>query len=293
MPDVWTVRSTAGELQLNPSFSATQYQPGGVDTNALVRRDDRATYQRSGDGLRAPGPFILRGFVQRDDRDLGSMWTELEAIREVVRFATSVERSTSAGVTTYSGFQGGSTPVVTPDGLGGFVVELEFWPGRASATFLPASVDCASLLAGAVEYHMGAAGPITHAVAVPVTLVAGDLVVFTFAGLGTLTSVPAGFSNLNGTPASLDAIGTSMGASLWAFSCLVEAPFATFDVSGSDFGGYSQLGIVRGTGLSVAGVIAEPGVSLSPGTPLSVSGASPAAGVQVFFGAYERVPDIS
>lgn len=141
MADSWTLVTPDGVVALNRSFSAPQYEPGGVDANAAVRRDGRVTYQRSGDGLRTPGPLRLRGRVWSDAQDIPSMVAELEEIQEAVGACTSVIRTTSAGTYTYEQLAGGPPPEVTPDGLGGFEVNIELWPGRAMPTFIPDDPD--------------------------------------------------------------------------------------------------------------------------------------------------------
>lgn len=137
MPDHWTLVTPDGNYELNASFSAPKYQAGGVDTSAALRRDDRTAYQRSGDGLRTPGPLVLYGRVWRDDMDVPEIVGELNDILDAVAATTDVVRTTPAGTYTYSGLSGGPTPEVTPDGLGGWQVVIELWPARAAATFLP------------------------------------------------------------------------------------------------------------------------------------------------------------
>lgn len=137
MADRWTLRTPTGDLQLNETFAAPTYQPGGVDTNAQFRREGRTAFQRAGDGLRTPGPLRLTGRVWRDDRDAHSMRAELHAIREAVMACTSVQRLTIGGQYTYTDLAGGPPPAITPDGRGGWVVEIELWPGRAEPKYLP------------------------------------------------------------------------------------------------------------------------------------------------------------
>lgn len=137
MPDSWTLDTPDGPYVLNQSFTAPKYQPGGVAGPGALRRDDRNTYQRSGDGLATPGPLTLIGRVWRDDQDQALMLQELEAIRAAVATCTAVTRSNNAGEYVYDNLAGGATPEVTPDGLGGWVVKLELWPGRAEPTFIP------------------------------------------------------------------------------------------------------------------------------------------------------------
>src|SRR5690606_10080717 len=135
--DRWTLRTPTGDLQLNASFHAPKYQPGGVDTNAALRRDGRTTYQRSGDGLPTPGPLVLRGRVWNDARDIAALIDELEAIQEAAATCIEVIRVTDAGRYVYDDLSGGPPPEVTSDGLGGWGGTLEPWPGRALPTFVP------------------------------------------------------------------------------------------------------------------------------------------------------------
>lgn len=137
MPDTWTLVTPTGNYTLNRTFHAPKYQPGGVDTNAALRRDGRATYQRSGDGLLTPGPLVLRGRVWDDARDIAALVDELETIQEAAATCIQVVRTTDAGRYVYDDLAGGPPPEVTPDGLGGWEVTLELWPGRALPTFVP------------------------------------------------------------------------------------------------------------------------------------------------------------
>lgn len=137
MPDKWTLITSAGEYELNTTFSAPQYEAGGVSTPGIIRHDNRSTFQRTGDGLRTPGPLTLTGKVWRDNQNIPSMVTELNNIRDAVATCTSVTRTNNAGVWTYPDLAGGPTPEITPDGLGGWNVTIELWPGRAEPTFIP------------------------------------------------------------------------------------------------------------------------------------------------------------
>lgn len=137
MPDAWTLDTPGGPYTLNPTFSAPKYQPGSVSGPGALRRDDRNTYQRSGDGLATPGPLTLIGRVWRDDQDQALMLQELEAIRAAVATCTTVTRSNNAGEYVYDSLAGGAAPEITPDGLGGWNVLIELWPGRAEPTHLP------------------------------------------------------------------------------------------------------------------------------------------------------------
>lgn len=174
MPDRWTLRTPSGDVQLNASFSAPQYQPGGVDRGAAMRRDGRATYQRSGDGLPTPGPLRLNGRVWSDAQTIPAMLDELDDIRDAVNACTDVVRETSGGTYTYSQLAGGPPPAITPDGLGGFQVEIELWPGRPNPTFLPPGV---TLVGGSLNAYESTDN---IEVALPSGLEPGDtLVVFT------------------------------------------------------------------------------------------------------------------
>lgn len=137
MADRWTLRTPTGDLQLNETFAAPTYQPGGTDTNALTRRESRSAFQRTGDGLATPGPLRLVGRVLRDDRDARAMLNELTSIRDAVRACTSVRRTNAGGTYTYPDLAGGPPPAITPDGRGGWNVTIELWPGRAEPTHLP------------------------------------------------------------------------------------------------------------------------------------------------------------
>lgn len=141
MADRWTLVTPTGDYQLNATFSAPTLRPGGVDANAAVRRDGRSTYQRSGDGLRTPGPLVLTGRVWRDDQDVQALVDELEDIQDAVTATIQVRRANDAGTYLYSDLAGGPPPAVTPDGLGGWQVEIELWPGRADPTFIAATAD--------------------------------------------------------------------------------------------------------------------------------------------------------
>lgn len=137
MPDRWTLRTPTGDVQLNATFHAPQYQPGGVDRGAALRRDGRSAYQRSGDGLATPGPLRLRGRVWSDERSIPAMRDELDEIRDAVAACVEVIRTNDAGQYVYTELAGGPPPAITPDGLGGWQVEIEMWPGSAEPTFLP------------------------------------------------------------------------------------------------------------------------------------------------------------
>lgn len=137
MADRWLLVTPYGDYQLNASFSAPQLHPGGVDTGAVLRRDGRQTYQRSGDGLRTPGPLVLTGRVWRDDQDVAAIVDELDQIQEAVGTCVTVRRVNDAGTVSYHDIAGGPPPAYTPDGLGGWEVTIELWPGRPEPSFIP------------------------------------------------------------------------------------------------------------------------------------------------------------
>lgn len=149
MADRWTLRTPTGDVQLNATFSAPKYQAGGVDRGAALRRDGRGTFQRSGDGLATPGPLRLIGRVWNDAQDIGQMLDELDSIREAVAACIEVVRATGAGTFVYGQLAGGPPPAITPDGLGGFQVEIELWPGRAEPTYVPLATDFSDYATGA------------------------------------------------------------------------------------------------------------------------------------------------
>lgn len=136
MPDSWTLDTPDGPYVLNQSFTSPKYEPGGIAGPGVLRRDDRTAYQRSGDGLRTPGTLTLIGRVWRDDHNHALMVSELNAIRDAVSACTSVTRTNNAGTYTYDHLAGGATPEITPDGLGGWLVKLNLWPGRPDAIYV-------------------------------------------------------------------------------------------------------------------------------------------------------------
>lgn len=135
----WLIVTADGELELNATFHAVNLLPGDVDTNALWRQPGQRAYQRSGDGLRTPGPFILRGNVWRDDGDRDALRTQLQALTEATTTAATVVRLTPSAEYWYGALGGGPNPAITPDGLGGYQVELEFWPARPEPVTVPPS----------------------------------------------------------------------------------------------------------------------------------------------------------
>lgn len=138
MADRWVlINSTGVRYELNPTFSAPQYEAGSIDTDAARRWDGARAWQRSGDGLRTPGPFTLTGFVWNDPRDPSAAWTELDAIQAAVDFCTRVERRDSRTISIYEDLAGGPTIEVLPDGAGGYAVTIRLWPSRAEATVVP------------------------------------------------------------------------------------------------------------------------------------------------------------
>lgn len=145
-------------MRLNATFSAPQYQPGGLDRRAALRRDGRVTYQRSGDGLPTPGPLRLTGRVWRDDQNIPALHDELDEIREAVAACTEVIRVTNGGTYTYHDLAGGPPPAITPDGLGGWEVVIELWPGRPEPTYIPQAVFADPVPDRLTVWRLSAAG---------------------------------------------------------------------------------------------------------------------------------------
>lgn len=284
VPDRWTLKTPSGDYELNASFAARQYHPGGVDTAAALRRDDRTAYQRSGDGLRTPGPLVLYGVVARDDQDVAAIVDELNDIRDAVAACTQVIRTTSAGTYTYDGLSGGPTPEVTPDGLGGWRVVIELWPQRAAATFVPSSgpVD---LLAAGVEFFSFASGSRTLNVAVPGgEAPVGSLVIFAFWGKGTIDGLPDGFVNLNGL-GDLSWLGEQTGMRAWAFRLPVTgAPLSSIDVDCTGTYGIAHTLVLAGQGMQVADIKYALGENVPIGASFGVEGEASTSGLQVFIG---------
>ena len=149
--------------------------------------------------------------------------------------------------------------------------------------------DCVEILGAEVEYHLGSFGPVTVTVDVPVTVAAGDMIVFAFASLGEVTSIRSEFVNLNDVPDSLAPLGTSFVTSLWGFAAIVDTPFSTFDVEGVSLRGYSQVTVLRGSNLRVVRTDAFGFVSVDANTPVELAGATQTSALQIFMGAYESV----
>lgn len=135
MADTWTLITPDGAYQLNPTFSAPQYEPGDAAGQGLVRHPDTGALQREGDGLRTPGPMILTGRVGRDDHDAALTLAELNSISAAATACVGVARTTGAGTYTYDINSGGPTPEVLSDRLGSWVVRLYLWPVSPEPTF--------------------------------------------------------------------------------------------------------------------------------------------------------------
>lgn len=211
MADSWTLLTPSGQHQLNPTFHAPTLAPGGVDTSALLRREGRGAFQRAGDGLRTPGPLRLVGRVWRDDRDARLTLEELEAIQAAVRACTGVVRRNEAGAFAYEQVAGGPTPAITPDGRGGWVVELELWPGRAQPTFVPAAAP--ELLASASATATSAS---EVSVTVPEEVMVGDTLYLLAAGRATAAPPPEWLDPPGWTRvAGEQTVGTVTGGVVW------------------------------------------------------------------------------
>src|SRR5690606_2622862 len=176
MPDTWTLVTPTGNYTLNRTFHAPRYQPGGVDANAALRREARTAYQRTGDGLPTPGPLVLRGRVWNDARDIAALIDELEAIQEAAATCIEVIRVTDAGRYVYDDLSGGPPPEVTPDGLGGWEVTLELWPGRALPTFVPTPKDGISFIGSGYDANPGSSRN-TITIPKPTGVAIGDVMV--------------------------------------------------------------------------------------------------------------------
>lgn len=284
MADQWKLVTPTGDVQLNASFSAPQYEPGGVDRGAARRRDGLTTYQRVGDGLRTPGPLRLNGRVWDDSLNITAMLDELDEIKEAVAACTQVVRTTTAGTYTYDRLAGGPPPEVTPDGLGGFEVKIELWPGRAAATFVPTAAPV-DLLAASVAFESFQSGASTRTITVPGGASAGQLLIAAFyAGAGSITSVPAGFVNLNGL-GDLAAIDADGDYKVFAFRKAVTSPLSTFDVDVSGFYGLAYCAVLGGEGMNTADVSATIVRNTDSGEPVGVTGTASVGGKQIFIGA--------
>lgn len=189
MPDTWTLDTPDGPYTLNQSFAAPKYQPGSVSGPGALRRDDRTTYQRSGDGLRTPGALTLVGRVWRDDHNHALMVNELNAIRNAVTACTSVTRVNNAGTYTYDFVAGGATPEITPDGLGGWMVRLDLWPGRAEPTFVPSTPGIPAFVVAATATSDPAPSLTTGSILIPMGVQPGDLMLARIVARSTM-SIP-------------------------------------------------------------------------------------------------------
>lgn|GEM_PF-4792826 len=282
MADRWTLVTPTGNVDLNATFAARTYQPGGVDASAALRRDDRRAYQRSGDGLRTPGPLVLYGIVARDDQDVAAIVDELNDIRDAVAACTSVVRTTSAGTYTYSGLSGGPTPEVTPDGLGGWRVVIELWPQRAAATFVP-TTEPVELLAAGVEFFSFSSDSRTINVAVPGgTAPAGSLIILGIYGSGTITN---GYDavNLNGA-GNLSPLATRSGQAGWAFRVPVASDVSSLPLDVSSFYGIAHTVVVAGQGNNTADLSYVIAGTTGSGTSVGITGTATKAGLQIFIG---------
>lgn len=287
MPDSWTLVTPTGTLALNPTFAAARYEPGSVATPGAERRDNRATYQRSGDGLRTPGPLTLRGSVWRDDHDHAAILTELETIRTAVATCTQVIRTTSAGTYTYDRLAGGPPPVITPDGLTGWHVTIDLWPGEAAPSFVPSGGGGdVQVLAASVLLVDEAAGVFT--IAIPEAPHPPGTLLLLALGIDwwepTITAAP-GLTNLNGQG---DTAPLASGAMVvWAFRRILD-------------GSETQLTLTTGTGLYgsahvtvlIGAGIADVRVATVDSTSPTLPGVATATGKQVFMGSFSEYINI-
>lgn len=141
MADAWVIVTPQGRVELNPTFSSPTWEPGSVSGPGALRRDELGTYQRSGDGLRTPGPLIISGRVWSDARDTIEIIAELNLIQEAVRNATTAIRSNNAGEYVFQNLEGGPTAEILPDGVGGWVVTINLWPARPTPVFRSAALN--------------------------------------------------------------------------------------------------------------------------------------------------------
>lgn len=280
MADTWTLNTPGGNLTLNPSFAAVAYQPGGVDGNAIRRRDDRVTPQRSGDGLRTPGALRLYGKVWSDAQTIPLLLDELDDIREAVAACTSVVRATTAGTFTYDDLAGGPPPEVTPDGLGGFDVRIELWPGRAAATFAPVG-GSVSLLAAGVQFHTFDGGVRTLEVAVPGGAApSGSLIVMGVYGSGSIDDAP-GWTSLGSGYAPME---SRSGQNLWAFRQVVGSPVSNVYIDLDNYYGLTHTAVLIGDNLVTADLVHASVSGLGSSTPLGITGTATRAGIQLLLG---------
>lgn len=135
MADTWILITPAGSYQLNPTFSAPQYEPGDAAGQGLIRHPNTGALQREGDSLRTPGPLILTGRVGRDDHDATHTLAELNHISAAAEACVGVARTTRGGTYTFGLNSGGPTPEVISDRLGSWVVRLYLWPASPEPAF--------------------------------------------------------------------------------------------------------------------------------------------------------------
>jgi hypothetical protein len=146
MADRWTLIPSVGDpVVLNPSFFAEQYEVGEVDEGALRLRDDEFSVQRVGDALRTPAPFVLQGRVWGDDQDYRAVRGTVNAINAAVLELDSIQRTTGAGVFTYSRLNRAAQLEVVEDGANQFVVKIVAWPSSSAVAFEP-SLPCVETL---------------------------------------------------------------------------------------------------------------------------------------------------
>ena len=284
MPDAWTLVTPNGNLTLNPTFAATKYEPGSVDGNAAARREGQAFIQRVGDGRRTPGPLVLRGAVWRDDHDQQAMRTELTAIETAVQTAVEVQRINTAGTYTYSDLAGGPTIAVTPDGISGWRVEIELWPARAEAVFVPGGGGGpVEVLAAAVHILEHPTG--TYDVPVPGgTAPPGALIILVLAsGNGDVLTGAAGWTNLNGQNNIAPLEDGDM--TVWAFQRTASGGEATVSVESSAWlWGTAHIVILTGGG--TADVQVHTGLHDSLPT---ITGSASVAGLQLVMGGLSEI----
>lgn len=138
MSDHWIIIHPGGEYHLNPTFHpAGSLYPGAAPTSAAVRHASTGGFVRVGDGLRTPGPMALTGRLWSDARDWAALRAELADLEAAVRVSTALVRINPNYEYTYANLAGGPTIEVQPDGLSGYIVRLEFWPGKANVTNVP------------------------------------------------------------------------------------------------------------------------------------------------------------
>lgn len=278
MPDAWTLVTPGGSYGLNASFAAVAYQPGGVDGNAILRRDERLAPQRSGDGARTPGPLRLYGRVWNDAHDIGALRDELDDIIEAVAACVEVVRTTSVATYTYSSLAGGPPPEVTPDGLGGFEVRIELWPGRAAATYAPVG-GLVVMSAAAVELFTWDSGSRTLNISMPGGAApATALVILAIYSVGSIDAVP-GFTQIGSDP-----LESRSGIDMRLYRRALAAPSTGFTVDVSNFAGITHTAVLLGEGLVTTDLAVVSVQNLDTVTALTVSGAATAGGRQLVIG---------